>query len=216
MNERLFTVGGSLKEGWRLFKKHTTFFIVYQLILWVLFGLAQTWSARGGLLLSLLGWVLTVLGKMGFYQSALLVTMDIKPQFDQLYRNWEMLFSWVIAGILFFFFFFLGLLFFIIPGCYVWARYGFYPFFILDRKSEPLKALGQAAELSRGHVGHLFILFLCCACLNILGLLLLGLGFFVTLPVTLIALAHTYRQLTGVTSHVIEPSEILTTPPGGR
>jgi len=193
----LFTIGGAIKEGWRLTKEHFWFLIGYQIILYVIILLfsGPHPSYLRGILFWLAEWVLVVLVKMGLYNSSLLIAEGLKPDFDQLYQNWRMFLSWIVAGFLFGIMFTIGLFLLIVPGCYVWAKYGFFPFFILDKQIGPIEALKQSGEATKGYRWPIFLLFLACVGLDILGFLLFGIGLLITTPITLIALATVYRKI---------------------
>lgn len=206
MKEIPFTIKGALQEGWRLTKENMGFLFVFQFILYLLVLITgriqetSDWAVWG-----LIGWFVVVLTKIGLYRSTLLIADGIKPGLDQLYQNWQLFFSWVVASFLFGIMFILGLVLLIIPAFYVGARYGFFPFFILDKNSGPLEALSQSAQATEGIRWPIFLLFLACMGLNLLGLLFFGIGLFITVPVTLIALAKVYRKLTQSNTVLIEP-----------
>lgn len=209
MNEKDFSIRAVLKEGWELTKVNIGFLVVYQIILYavsLLFGANEGgWKMAP---LNLIGFVVVMLGKMGLYQSILMMTTGNKPGFDQFYRNWPQFFSWLAANILFGIMFVIGLVLLIVPGCYVLARYGLFPFFILDKQVGPLEALKQAGEATEGIRWQVFLLFLACLILNLLGLLFFVVGILITIPVTLLALATVYRHLTGQEKDSIQPSDL--------
>lgn len=207
MQGQQFTVEEVLSNGWRLAKAYFPFLIGYLGILFLL-GIVFSGS-HGGLrssLFHLFGWVVVFIAKMGLYNSALLITKDIKPNFEQLYASWRHLISWVAASFLFGIAFFFGLVFFIVPGCYVLAKYGFYPFFILDKNMGPIEALQAAGKASEGRLWTLFLLFITCFAINAVGVLLIGVGLFFTIPITLLALATAYRKLTSPITLITEQS----------
>jgi uncharacterized membrane protein len=210
MNEKLFTIKGALREGWELTKVNIGFLVVFQIILfflaWLFSDTDNNWRAATPI--NLIGLIIVILGKMGFYQSALLLTKGLKPSFEQLYSNWRLFPHWIIAGFLFTIMFAIGLILFIVPGLYIWATFGFYPFFILDKGSGPIECLKQSAEATQGIRWHVFLLFLVCTALDLLGLLFFGVGILIAAPVTLIALATVYRQLTGQSKNSIQPDDI--------
>ena len=212
MRNQSFTIKGAIQEGWELTKVNIGFLIAYQILLffvmWLFGGNAQdNWKLTP---IHFIGWIIIMLGKMGFYQSALLLTKGLKPGFDQFYRNWRLLLSWIIAGIVFGIMFAIGLLLLIIPGLLVWATFGLYPFFILDKGSGPIEALQQSADATRGIRWHMLLLFLACAALDLLGLLCFGIGLLIAAPVTLIAMAVVYRKITGQSQTSIQPDDIIT------
>jgi len=193
MDHAPFSISDSIKKGWELTKANLGFLILYQLILFLITLFLSISSNH--FFLHLLLWVVVVLVKIGFFNSALLITQSIKPGFDQLYSNWRMFLSWVIANFLFGLMVVIGLALLIFPGCYLAARYGFFPFFILDKQIGPIESLKEAARASTGIRWPIFLFFLACIGLNILGLLLFGVGFLISEPVTLLAFATIYWQI---------------------
>lgn len=210
MTNKLFSISGAIREGWELFKVNFGFLIIYQIILfgllWLFSDAKKDWKLEA---IHLVGWFVIILSKMGFYNSALLLTKGLKPSFDQFYSNWRLFLSWIVAGFLFGIMIMLGLFLLIIPGIMVWVVFGFYPFFILDKGSGPIEALQQSAEATKGIRWHLFLLFLSCAALDFLGVLCFGVGLLIASPVTLIAVASVYRKITGQAKTSIQPDDIL-------
>lgn len=209
MNEKNFSISAVLKEGWELTKVNIGFLVVYQIILYaVAFLLGGNEGGWKMATLHLLGFVIVVLGKMGLYQSVLMMTTGNKPGFDQFYKNWPQFLSWIVANFLFAVMFGVGLILLIVPGCYVLARYGLFPFFILDKNLGPLESLKEAGDATEGIRWQMFLLFLACVGLNILGMIFFLIGLLITVPVTLLALAVVYRRLTGQAKNSIQPDDL--------
>lgn len=210
MQNGSFTIGGAIREGWELTKVNIGFLIVYQVILfflmWLFSGSSDGWKLAP---IHLIGLIIVVLGKMGFYNSALLLTKGLKPGFDQFYKNWRLLLSWIVAGFLFGIMFAVGLVLLIFPGLYVWAVFGFYPFFILDKGLGPIEALKKSAEVTQGMRGPVLLFFLACAGIDLLGVLFFGIGLLIAAPVTLIAMATVYDKLSGQSKTTIQPDDIF-------
>jgi uncharacterized membrane protein len=201
MKAPAFSISDVIQRGWELTKANIGYLLVYQIILWAFVILLIATQERA--ILHVLIWIVVVLLKMGLYKAALLITDGIKPGYEELYQNWRQLPSWIIAGILFGFMFAFGLILLVVPGLYVWARYDLYPFAILDKQLGPINALKDASKISEGNRWQIFLLFLACVGLNILGMLVLGIGILISAPVTLIAVAIAYRQLQAQTNTAI-------------
>ena len=198
MKEHPFAIGQVIKEAWELTKAHLGFLIGFQLIIFGIMALFGGLDPEGKWVLwQMLGWVVLILVKMGLYNSSLLITGGIQPGFNQLYQNWRMLISWVIASFLFGLMFMIGFALLIVPGLYIWARYGFFPFFILDKDVGPIEALKMSAKATEGIRWQVFLLFISCLGLDILGALFFGVGLLFTIPITLLAIAIVYRRITG-------------------
>lgn len=211
MENKDFSIAAVLREGWELTKVNIGFLITYQIIL-IFLALLFTPFGEAGIISSLVavvGWLIIALGKMGFFNSSLLLTKGLKPSFNQLYANWPLFACWIISTFFFIIMFSVGLALFIIPGLWVWSIFGFFPFFILDKGLGAVEALKGSADATKGIRFHTLLLFLACTGLNILGLLFFGVGILITAPVTLIAMTVVYRKITGQGSSSIQPTDIL-------
>lgn len=197
MRERLFSIQDVLKESWRLTKENLGFFIGYQIILYLLMWVFGG-KSKGNLsfVWDIIGWLILTAAYMGFYNSCLMIVSGMKPGLDQLYQNWRWLITWAVAGLLFAIMFGLGLILLIAPAFYVLARFGLYTFFILDKKLGPVEALQGASRATEGIRFQVFLLFLTCIGLYVLGFLLLGIGILITSPIAMLALAIVYRKIT--------------------
>ena len=58
-----------------------------------------------------------------------------------------------------------------------------------------IDALKLSYEMTTGHFMELFLFFLSVLVINVIGLLLFGIGLLVTVPITGIAGAYVYRKL---------------------
>jgi uncharacterized membrane protein len=87
-----------------------------------------------------------------------------------------------------------GLILFVIPGI-IWAvQYGFCFFLIVDRRMGPWKALVTSSILTWGRKKDLLVFLSIIAVMNIAGFLSLLAGLFVSVPVSILALCHAYRN----------------------
>jgi uncharacterized membrane protein len=70
-------------------------------------------------------------------------------------------------------------------------------FLVIDRGLGPIQALKESHRITRGYKGPLFLLCLLLVLINVAGLLALIVGLLVSAPVSLLALTHAYRVLSG-------------------
>ena len=87
-----------------------------------------------------------------------------------------------------------GLLLLIVPGIILGLMFMFTTFIVIDRGRGPIEAMRQP-PFTRGFKWQLLGLGLLLALINLGGLLALGVGLLVTVPVTLLAFAYAYRVL---------------------
>jgi hypothetical protein len=78
---------------------------------------------------------------------------------------------------------------------YLGLMFSLYPYLIVDKNAGPVEALGRSRRVTSGARGWLFVFGLLLGLINVLGALVVLIGLFVTLPVTLVAMAYVYRQL---------------------
>lgn len=90
-----------------------------------------------------------------------------------------------------------GLVLLIVPGIIFAVAYYFYGFAIADAARDPITALKQSADLTRGRRWRLFEAGVVAFLVNLLGLMAFGVGILISYPITVIAGAHIYRQLRG-------------------
>jgi len=89
----------------------------------------------------------------------------------------------------------MGILLLVIPGIVILIRLWFTGFIIVETKAGPVDAIQQSWDISRGYTIDLFLLFLLLCGLNLLGLICLGVGVLITMPISGLALAYVYRTL---------------------
>lgn len=88
-----------------------------------------------------------------------------------------------------------GFVLLIVPGVFLAILFMFVGYLVIERGLAPIAALKQSAALTKGNRWQLLGLGLAIVGINILGLLALLVGLFVTVPVSFLAVTHAYRIL---------------------
>lgn len=96
---------------------------------------------------------------------------------------------WVIVGI--------GILLLIVPGVIAAIVFSFALYLVVDKGLAPVEALKESARLTKGNRWRILLLMLAVVGINLLGLIALFVGLLVTIPVTVLAMVHAYRTLSG-------------------
>ncbi|HEX2792708.1 MAG TPA: DUF975 family protein [Candidatus Paceibacterota bacterium] len=100
-----------------------------------------------------------------------------------------------------------GLILLIVPGVIAAIALMFATYLVIDRGLGPIPALKESARLTKGNRWKLFLLSIALGLMNVVGMLLLFVGLFVTVPVSLLASAHAYRTLVAKDAAIVpEPS----------
>lgn len=198
-------IGDMLRFGWDTFQKRGWYFAGATLFIGLISGIASqlsnyTQNAQGGALvvglaLLFVGVVAQILIRMGTINFSL--KAHDSAESVCLYDLWapETFWKYFLASVLVGVIILAGIILLIVPGI-IWAlRYLFVPYLIIDKKLPVMDSLRESARITHGHKWQLLGLMLLLGVINIIGAMLVLVGLLVTVPVTMLALAHTYRTL---------------------
>lgn len=190
-----FSTGEAVSNGWKTVKANLGLFVGLAFIYLVISG-GPTGAAQHGRGISgTISWALSTLMMMGVVRITLKFTDGVRGQFSDLWAGFDMALDYLGASVLYGLIVAGGLILLIVPGV-IWAiRFGFYGYFIIDRKCSALDALKQSSALTRGERGNLFVFGLAMLGVNLLGAACLGVGLLVSIPLTWLAAASVYRRL---------------------
>ena len=208
-----FSARVALQFGWDTFKKRAWFLVGATLFLGVLFMCINTINqhAAGGFfidaLIGIFVMVVSVAIDMGQVSFFLRAHDDVgHVSLDSLWHPrsfWHYFVTVIMVGILTV----AGLILLIVPGIVIMTMLAFVKLLIIDRHLGPIEAMKESARITHGHRLEILLLFLFLLAINVLGAIPLFLGLLLTVPVSMIAIAHAYRTLTN-TSHIGSASVI--------
>ncbi len=191
-----------LRIAWRAFKANWRVFVLSALILfgsWVCLELAVITLHRLGVIVNVLlhlAFLVWFSGLMvGMHGMALEVIDGGVPTLKDLFALLGRGPTFLLAIFLYLLAVAAGLLLLILPGIYVAVRYAFFGFVLTIKPVSALEALNTAGALAKGRWWGLFGFFLVILALNIAGAALLGVGLFISFPVSLLATASLFRSL---------------------
>jgi len=206
------SVKESLQHSWSTFKSRPWIFVQVGILLFlvnVAMNLVQSvleyLGNQGGDILAIvfglssmvIGIGVSFLVSMG--ETAFFLREHDEPVDASCYVFWSTLPLWksaclsVLAGLLIL----IGLVLLIVPGIIVGIMLMFVGYLVIEEKLGPVDAIKRSIALTKGSRWKLFQLSLALLLLNILGLLALLVGLFVTIPVSFMATVHAYRTLKG-------------------
>lgn len=192
--------GAALRVGWNAMKRNLGMFI----ILLVVMLLVQVVSDRlTHVLRHVLPLGLWKLPDLAVCAALNLVTvwvalrvLDGRPLgLGEIRHSGERLGSFLTVWFLYWLAVAVGLCIFLIPGIVLGVMLGFAPFLVLDSELPALAALQRSWELAKGALYDLILFWLVVLGVNLLGLMALGVGLFLTIPTTMVATAWVYREL---------------------
>lgn len=193
-------------------KSNFWFFVGVLIVAWVIVaipsGLAnvvQKESSGFAFLFNVISWIAQLIISIGFIRIALRFLDNEKPVFNDLFSfppyfwrflGGSILYGLIVAG---------GIILLIIPGI-IWAiKFQYFGYCIIDQNLDPVDALKKSSAITNGMKWELFGFGIVLALVNILGVLILFVGLFTTVPTTLVAYAFVYRKLLEQTEAIPAP-----------
>jgi len=200
-----FSIGESIRFGWETFKKRPLLIIGAFVIAMVISGVSSALLDPGEdapfTFTTLLMGIAS--GVIGLFVEIGLVTFSLRAHDNvgsakvadlwnpKPFLNYILSQALVALGVL------VGLILLIVPGVMLAVGWMFTSYLIIDKDRGPLEAIKESWKMTKGHKGQLFLFVLTIIGLNILGLLALVVGLLVTVPVSMLAVVHVYRKLSG-------------------
>jgi len=131
----------------------------------------------------------------GFKTIALDIYDKNSSKVEKLWSRFNLVFTGLIAWVLYCVMVWLGFMCFIIPGFIVLLRFAFFPFFIIDKNLGVIDSLKKSYEVTHDHFWEIFAFWVIIKIILYVGYLTY-LGIILTWPLSTLAYAYVYRQLT--------------------
>ncbi len=156
--------------------------------------------------------IFTLVAQVGLFRASLKVTDGEKVGLGDLIPSISVLLKFIVSSMAYALIVSVGSILLVVPGM-IWAiQFQFFGFFVIDGAG-PIEALKKSSQMTKGAKVDLFVFGLLLYVLNMVGEMALLVGLFVTVPVTLVALARVYRSLlTGEGPQATAKAEIGATP----
>lgn len=206
MSTSPFTIKESLSFGWATFKKDPWFYVGVTLALSAFTIIVDSLTGDGYGFMGVIGFLISLLAStvvtIAYARLALSASQGTHVGWDGLWAP-QYFFSVLGAVILQTLIILIGLVLLIVPGVIAALLLSFTQLAVVDKNLSPVDALKESYRLARPHLAKLFLLMLALIGINLLGLLALVVGLLVTIPVSLITVAHIYRTLSGAQELVV-------------
>ena len=198
--KKSFSISAILKRAWGLFKKHWQFLILAALaviaIEVVLAVLIENTPGILSVLFGLASWIIQILYMIGFIYVFLSIAQDQNVGWDHFTKKAELFGKYFVGSILYSLGVIIGLALLIVPGIYFALTYGFWSYILVDKPNVGIfDSFKQSARITKNIklkiLGAAFVF----AIIGVLGAIGLGIGLFVTIPLSAIATALMYVTL---------------------
>jgi hypothetical protein len=188
--------------AWPIFNKRFSLFTAVLLTVfgaWVALEIIVITGQRFGILLwagAHLAFLIFVAGiEVGFLQICFALHDGGEPTFADIFRHLALAPKFLAGQVLYLLMVVLGLLLLVVPGVYLSVRYALFGFCMVAGKSNLMRSFQQSAILSTGAKIDLLWILVVLFLLNAFGASLLGLGLFITVPLSVLMMTAVYRQL---------------------
>ena len=191
------------KYSYQQFRKYASFVIGAMLTLFVLAYVPQVYFTLNApqepttqsQFLSLILMLVQAFLTLGFTKLMLLLVQDKFVEVADMFNNFKIFLSYFVASFLYGIGVVLGTLLLVVPGIFIAIRFQFYPHFIIEEEVSSLTALQKSYNLSQNLTLELFLLGIVVIALNAVGILLLGVGFIITYPLSSMATAVVFKGI---------------------
>ena len=192
MSESGFSVNEAVKFGWSTVTGNLGLFVAAMLIV---LGINVFPVFFDSIVVVIVAWFFTLVVGMGMFRMALRFVDGDRGELVDLFSTFTLVPSYLIASIAVSIIVSFGFVLLVIPGIYLAVRLHFYGWVIIDQEVGPFAALDKGWAITRGAFWDVFLLMIALFVVNLLGMLALGIGLFVTAPLSLVALGYAYRRL---------------------
>jgi hypothetical protein len=188
--------------AWATFKKHFGLLIAILLTIlgaWIALEIVVIAGQRFGILwwtAAHLAFLVIFAGiEVGFIRTCFALYNGEKPAFANAFGLFTLGLKFLAGQTLYLLMTVVGLVFFIIPGVYLGVRYAFFGFCLIAGDESLRRSFQQSAMLSKGNMTHLLAIVGSLLVFNVLGACLLGIGLFITVPLSTLMMISVYKQL---------------------
>ena len=200
MTTKRFSTGDAISFGWSNFKSNIGLFLGIMIILALLsvvFSFIENNldSAFLRFIISIIRFVVMTFVGFGCVKISLNVHDKKQTAIGDLFSCSNILLSGLIGSFIFSLMTGIGFILLIVPGIFLFLMFQFFGFFIVDKELGPIDAFKRSQELTSGVKMDLFLFDILIFVLNIVGVICLVIGLFVTIPISILASGYVYRKL---------------------
>ncbi len=195
MESRTIDTGKAISYGWEAVKKNFWYFVALAALTLIIQGIFE--GDKDHQSLSFIGFIISAWLTAGYLKIVFHFydhngeTIPLSQLFTQYKYFWKILG----ANILLCLIIGIGFALLIVPGMYWALKYSMTINLIVDKDMDIMEAMKESARMTNGIKWPLFGFMLTCLGVTILGLLCLGVGSLVAVPVVWLATAYIYRNL---------------------
>ncbi|TSC52288.1 MAG: hypothetical protein LiPW41_499 [Parcubacteria group bacterium LiPW_41] len=180
--------------GWQSAKKDFLYFVYVAAIAMVISGILGKLGEKN-FIFAIVGWVIGFITTCGIARITVDYVRGTKRELETLFTEWQ--YFWRVVGACIFMgiLIIIGLVLLVVPGIYLIFRFQFVTLFIVDKNMKIREAMKASTEMTKGIKWQLFRFALVSIGVALLGVLALGVGIFIAVPIIWLAQAYIYNSL---------------------
>jgi len=187
-----------LRQAWNLTKNNFLFLVPLSVILVAIWWAPEVIKTQSASLRFIIEGVSLAL-QMAIGVGVICVSIDIargkSVEWNGLLSGNKYFWRYVAGSALFMVIVMVGFMLLIVPGIFWAVKYQFFSYAIVDKNMSVIDAFKESARITENVKLELFALWAMFILINILGLAVVFVGFFVAMPVVWISMALLYLQL---------------------
>lgn len=219
----MFSIKESIRVGWEKTKANfwkSVAIIFISLSIPFLMQILSALIERDSSLLSfpiymaiiVAGVYLSIALKIGATKLFLRIYDGENPEIKEIFNTYGLFWRYLGQSILYSLIVVGGMILLVVPGIIFAIMYSFASIIIVDANIGIKASLKESKAITNGSKWKLLGFFIVIGLINILGYIALGVGIFVTIPITTFAMIHIYRELTKKKAGVTTPTESIPAP----
>jgi uncharacterized membrane protein len=182
-------VGSVYSFGWERMKKlFLDLFLITIIVgvVWIPFSMITSLDGQetaGGVILRIfaLGYLLLLFDPIDYGSAFVFLKSVRSEQFEvkdifSAFENFEKYLNVVLAELLKAAIIAIGVVLLVVPGIIFACKLAFVKYLVLDRKMDPVEAVKESWEMTKGHAGKIFLMGLLAVPIAIAGLICFGVG----------------------------------------
>jgi uncharacterized membrane protein len=201
-----FKMGEYINKGFDIFKKDPGLFIGYTIVYMAISGVLAVIPVVG----SIANMAISAPLAVGFYIMADKINKGESRSFGDFFKGFDSFLPLFLVGFIGGIITLLCLCLLILPGIYIAVCYSFASLMVVIYKKEFWDALETSRKVITKNWWSFFGFLIVLGLINLLGVLCLIVGVFVTIPATACAIYAAFNDIAGTSGHVVD-SELSST-----
>jgi uncharacterized membrane protein len=193
-----FSIKEALSFGWQKTKEHFWFFLVTILVFGIISIVINMFVEQDNatsLGAQIVFHLVNALFGLGLINAVLAINDNKEPAAGNFKTDLISFLKFLVTQVIFGIMIFVGILLLVVPGILVIVRFQYAPYILVDKKTGIWESFRESLAITKGSGWSLFLMLIAVLGINVLGALLLGVGLFITIPLTTIAIGFVYRKL---------------------